>query len=335
MRRVVIFAVVAVVVVVGAAGYLVSVSRGQPDAAGASPSASQAVQIGGGEPYIAFRRTGVDQWYGTVAAVPRDEPATAPSPTDLACERVHMSANGGICLKVDPTIASNSQVQLLGPDMAVQHRLSTPGIPSRARVSADGRLASTTTFVYGHSYAATDLSTQTEIFDMASGTSLGNLEDWTITYRGQRVEAADLNIWGVTFAPDSNRFYATARTGGAIHLAEGDVPGRTLVMLEAAAECPSLSPSGELLAYKHATAPGVWQVRVRTLADGSEVVVGEQRSVDDQVEWLGDGQIVYGLARTDGSTVTDVWVAEADGSGTSQKLIEAAWSPAVVPGSAS
>jgi hypothetical protein len=244
-----------------------------------------------------------------------------------------MSPLSGICLKVDRAVATTAEVLLLNPDMSVRHTLSTPGIPSRARVSPDGLWAATTTFVYGHSYAATEFATQTEIYDMATGDSLGNVEKWDISYQAKPYKAEDVNVWGVTFAPDGESFYATIRTAGVIHLAEGSIPDKSLVMTDVAAECPSLSPSGGLLAYKGATGPGVWQIRVRTLADGTEAVIGESRSVDDQIEWWDEQTVVYGLGRADGAAggaTTDVWAAPADGSSPSQLLIPGAWSPAVV-----
>jgi hypothetical protein len=243
-----------------------------------------------------------------------------------------MSPLSGICLKVDRAVATTAAVLLLNPDMSVRHTLSTPGIPSRARVSPDGRWAATTTFVYGHSYAATEFATQTEIYDMATGTSLGNLEKFDISYRGKPYRAADVNVWGVSFAADGSSFFATVMTGGNKHLAQGDIAKRTLTMLDVSAECPSLSPNGKLLAYKRSTGPTTWEVRVRTLADGSEVVVNESQSIDDQIEWLDDQNVVFGLPRPEGGAASDVWVAPADGVGKAELLIPGAWSPAVVRG---
>jgi hypothetical protein len=51
--------------------------------------------------------------------------------------------------------------------------------------------------------------------------------------------------------------------------------------------------------------------------------------VDDQVEWLDDDRVVYGLPR-DESALTDVWVVPADGGGRPSVLVPRAWSPAVV-----
>ena len=75
------------------------------------------------------------------------------------------------------------------------------GVPSRARVSPDGRYGATTVFVTGHSYASTGaFSTETLIIDLATGQSLGNLEEWKVEKDGQTIDAPDVNFWGVTFA---------------------------------------------------------------------------------------------------------------------------------------
>jgi hypothetical protein len=60
-------------------------------------------------------------------------------------------------------------------------------------------------------------------------------------------------------------------------------------------------------------------------------MLAEPHSVDDQVEWLDDQHILYGLPG-EGSRAaeTNVWVVPADGSGAARLLIEKAWSPAVV-----
>ncbi|KGN41241.1 PD40 domain-containing protein [Knoellia aerolata] len=329
--RLVTFAVVVVMAMGGAVGYVLMAARGESTAA-LAPSPGTSASPGFPPPgdFIAFRRTAVDAGYGTVGTVPVADPAAAPAGSDLSCERLHLSRTGGVCLQVDRAAVTTARVLLLRGDLSVRHSLSTPGIPSRARVSPDGRWAATTTFVVGHSYAQGGFSTQTEIYDMESGDSLGNVETFAVSRRGRPYSAPDVNVWGVTFAGDGTSFYATVMTGGTKYLARGDIGTRSLVMLDVPAECPSLSPDGRLLAYKSATGPTTWEVRVRALADGSEAVVDAPRSVDDQIEWLDDDHVVFGLAPPGGGARADVWVAPADGSAPAEVLIPAAWSPAVV-----
>ena len=66
-----------------------------------------------------------------------------------------------------------------------------------------------------------------------------------------------------------------------------------------------------------------WRLHVLDLASGRETALAETRSVDDQVEWLDDERIMYGLAG-------DVWVVAADGGGKPRVFIPDALSPAVV-----
>jgi hypothetical protein len=210
------------------------------------------------------------------------------------------------------------------------------GMPSRVRLSSDGRLAAMTAFVEGHSYAQGGFSTATTLDDLHRGKSLGNLEEFRVLKDGERYRAADLNVWGVTFG-QGNRFYATVASRGHTWLAEGDLERRELKIMRDAVECPSLSPDGTRFAYKKRN-PGegvTWRLHVLDLRTGRDVALAETRNVDDQVEWLDNKQVLYGLMRERdaGGYVgdeTDVWVVPADGSGSPRVLIPRAWSPAVV-----
>src|SRR5438132_1093504 len=74
------------------------------------------------------------------------------------------------------------------------------------------RVGAITVFVTGEMYAGSPFSTRTTIVDMATGEALGDLEQFSTWRNGVRFKAADFNFWGVTFARDSNVFYATLRT---------------------------------------------------------------------------------------------------------------------------
>jgi hypothetical protein len=67
---------------------------------------------------------------------------------------------------------------------------------------------------------------------------------------------------------------------------------------------------------------------------GDPVRLAETRNVDDQVEWIDDGHVAYGIPESDTSGATDVWSVRADGGGMPQLLVKAAWSPSVVFGTA-
>ena len=137
--------------------------------------------------------------------------------------------------------------------------------------------------------------------------------------------AVDVNFWGVTFARDSDRFYATLATGGTTYLIRGSVSQRLARVIHENVECPSLSPDGTRIAFKKRTgSKGTpWRLTVLDLATMRETPLSEQRSVDDQAEWLDDERVLYAV---DGS----VWAARADGTGTPRRYIAGADSPASV-----
>jgi Tol biopolymer transport system component len=136
----------------------------------------------------------------------------------------------------------------------------------------------------------------------------------------------------VTFI-DNDRFYATAASGKKTWLVEGSLSTQALTAVREDAECPSLSPDGSRVAIKtrDGLPAGQWRIAVFDLKTHTSVRLSERRSVDDQVEWLDDSRVIYGLPRQgEGASNTDVWVAAADGSGSPQLFIPDAWSPAVI-----
>lgn len=278
--------------------------------------------------HIMFVSTALGPTFGMLAAVPLDDPDGPRAVTDIACERVAATRDRTLCLSADRGFTTTYEAFLLSPDLSRGPELPISGIPSRARLSADGRLAAMTAFVSGHSYAEAGFSTATTVHDAMTGESYGNIEEFTVIRDGEEYRAVDLNMWGVTFA-GGNRFYATVASGGRTWLAEGDLADHTLRILREGVECPSLSPDGTRIAYKFKTGGASWQVHVLDLASGEDVALAETRSVDDQVAWLDDAQVMYGLPR-EGSAQTDVWVVPADGSGTPRLLVPRAWSPSAV-----
>src|SRR5262249_19851625 len=155
-------------------------------------------------------------------------------------------------------------------------------------------------------------STKTILVDMASGDVLADLEQFTTWRDGRRFGAADFNFWGVTFARDSNVFYATLRTVGDValpsgqttrraqtFLVRGDLGLRKLTVLQENVECPSLSPDNHLIAYKKNVGEGEWRLHVLDLATmTSRPIAAEARSIDDQIEWLDDSHVLYSTFRS-------------------------------------
>ncbi|WP_286138748.1 hypothetical protein [Arthrobacter sp. OV608] len=193
----------------------------------------------------------------------------------------------------------------------------------------------TTVFVTGHSYAGTGFSTETVIRSLDGTTPAANLEAFALLVNGQQVTAADRNIWGVTFVPSqADVFYATAASSGRHWLVRGSIANRTLTAIHDGVECPSISPDGTRIAYKKNTGAGLiphWKAAVLDLATGTETVLGETRSIDDQIEWLDNASLLYGLPRTGEAGDSDIWRIPARAGSSPELYIEHAWSPSVAP----
>lgn len=240
----------------------------------------------------------------------------------LACQRVYYAGGRGICMGVAPSGVEYTAA-IFDSKLQVLETIPLTGLPSRARVSSDGKLGAMTLFVGGDSYveSATDFSTRTSILDMSTGKTIASLEQFEVTKDGKPFDAVDFNFWGVTFAADPNRFYATLATGKHHYLVEGDLAARSLHVLRDGVECPSLSPEGKQIAFKSRVGKGDnWRLHVLDLATLADHPTAETRSVDDQAEWLDDGTLVY----SDGE---NVYTVPADGSGEEQLLVPDAASP--------
>ena len=330
-------AVIGVLLLGGAALYAVSAftaasrAESQPSAV-QTRAPEQQDSLFGDDPRVVFRNTAIGEGYGLVASVPLDDPTGARTVSDEACDRVYSTQQYLMCLRIDRGVVTTFSADLLNAAGGVQQTWPLPGVPSRTRISADARQVAFSAFITGHSYGTGGFTIGTQISQIG-GADSGTLEGFALSVDGEAVTAADRNIWGVTFTQDPNVFYATAASGGRTWLVRGDSAARTLTAVRDAVECPSVSPDGRHLAYKKvvSTAPvTTWTVAVVDLATNDEVVLPESRNVDDQVEWLDDDTVLYGLERADSPGDTDVWSAPSDGSGPATLYIEHAWSPSVV-----
>lgn len=271
---------------------------------------------------IVFQNVDRDEGYAQVSSVSISNPGAKRMLSGLVCERVHYSAGRGLCLVPRRNVlAASYDALLLDSKLRRRHRVSLPGINSRARVSPDGRFAASTGFVSGDSYADHAFSTRTFILDLEQGKVLANLEDFAVYRDGEQIRSLDFNFWGVTFAAEGV-FYATLETRGRTYLVRGDVARRRVDVVHEGVECPSLSPDGKRIAFKKRTGEGSWRLSVLDLARLVETPLAETRSVDDQPEWLNDDEVLYGLDSA-------VWVVPADGDGEPRVLIPNALSPAV------
>lgn len=274
------------------------------------------------------------QRMGLVKVAALDEPNGESTTASLRCERMHFAAGVGLCLRstLRDWLTQAVSVTLFDENFQTLHSLQIDGLPSRTRVSPDGKYAAFTVFVHGHSYAEADFSTATHILEVASGRDLGNLEAFEVWRDGKQIQAIDFNFWGVTFANDSNRFYATLSTGGVRSLVEGDLAARRMTVLYDGVECPSLSPDNRRIAFKKARGQWEWQLTILDLETMQETPLAEPGSVDDQVEWLDDATILYQQLEYD--RTQNAWISvmriPADGSGAPELFAARVGSPAVV-----
>lgn len=294
----------------GATGYAAwaAARRAGPPAAALDPAA---------EGRLLFRSA------GRIASVPLAEPGAPPVVSGTACDRFHSAAGITLCLVTRTGTVPTTDAVILDRSLREIRRVRLAGIPSRARVSASGRMASWTVFVTGDSYSSGGFSTWSGILDTRTGYAVTNMEEIPLRMNGRRYHAADVNYWGITFAPDDNRFYATVSTKGKTYLVEGDFGAWRARTLRENAECPSLSPDGTRLVFKKRVTPGPWRLHALDLATMRETPLAETDSVDDQAAWLDGNTVMYGKAG-------DVWSVPADGSGSPKRLISAASSPVAI-----
>ena len=340
-RKVVGFAILCAVCVAAGTAYALMASRpvttlsastGAPGVGGtvADPSLAKL----SAEPHVVYTSTAVNSDFGKVA-VAGLAALDQPTVSDLSCERVDFSGDRGICLHADRGAITTHATIIFDRDFHQLFSIGLPGLPSRARVSPDGRYGATTTFVSGDSYASDSFSTRTELLDLHTGESLGDLETFTVMRDGKKTEAIDHNFWGVTFEDDANFFYATLKTGGHTYLVHGDIAARTATVLRGDVECPSLSPDGKHIAYKKridgAGGRVEWRLSVLDVATLADHELAETRNVDDQAEWLDNDTVLYSLSHAESGTPTkDTWSVPADGSGAPSEYLAGAYSTGVV-----
>ena len=285
------------------------------------------------------RHTGLDRSHGFLAVETDVSGERTREATPLMCHRVHFAAGRGSCLMVEREFFTTYTAVLFDAGFRPRHRIPLNGIPSRTRVSPDGRHAAITVFVSGHSYADSLFSTETGIVDTDTGELIvANMEELPVVRDGQPFYSLDFNFWGVTFAVDGDRFFATLGTGGVMYLVEGSLADRAMRVVTDGIECPALSPDETRVAFKKrmpGSARAHWQPHVLDLETLEETALAEDRSVDDQVEWLDDNSILYALPKETGSPIADVWVLPADGSGGPEIFLEQASSPTVLRSGAS
>lgn len=297
-----------------------------------APAAKPLLQAPPARPFLMYISLAPDDTFKRIVLAPLDAPDGARYVTPLQCERVYFSGSRGLCLTATsarPGVATYF-AHVFDERFTQLHTLTLTGPPSRTRLSPDGRRAAFTVFDEGHSYADGVFSTRTTIIDTIGGAVIGDLESWKVTRDGKPFANRDFNFWGVTFAPDGNTFFATLRTQGSAYLIEGDVDARTAQVVMQGAECPSLSPDRTRIAFKKRVggSHGWWQLSLFDLSTRAvRPLSGDTQSVDDQVEWLDAGHLIYFRPTADGNIV---WRLSADDGDPPEPFVRDGFSPAVV-----
>ncbi|MDR2877379.1 MAG: hypothetical protein LBV36_04990 [Chromatiales bacterium] len=300
----------------------------------ASPEASAI------RPYMMFRSTALGETYGRVSLAYLDALNEPRNVTPLSCDRVYFAVDHGICLAAKRGILTTYGASIFDQEFNILYTFPLAGIPSRARLSPDGRLAAMTVFVSGHSYAGGDFSTRTSVVDTVTGQIvIEDLEKLKVTRDGAPFKGKDFNFWGITFTRDGKEFYATLATGGRFFMVKADLQTFDARIVHDDVECPSLSPDNKRVAFKRRVALGdgfgrfIWKIYVLDLETGEETEMSaETRNVDDQVEWLDNDHIIYALPddEVNATAATNTWVIARDGSGAPSLLMPFAFSPAIV-----
>jgi hypothetical protein len=280
-----------------------------------------------GKSRILFRNAIPDKSFARLAVASIGDTDASRRLADLSCDRVYFAGGRGLCLSANGGFSSSYSAKIFDAHFRVLHELKLTGIPSRARITDDGRLGAMTVFVNGDSYAPGNFSTRTTIVRMGTGDVIANLEQFTVTRDGKRFYNRNFNFWGVTFAKDDDTFYATLGSGAATYLVKGSIAARRMEVIHTHVECPSLSPDGTRIAFKRSVnSHGAWRLYVLDLRTMREWPLAEPHSVDDQAEWLDNRHVLYWRG-------TDVWEVPANGRGRPRVLLSDASSPVVVPAS--
>jgi dipeptidyl aminopeptidase/acylaminoacyl peptidase len=309
--KIVVALAAALTLVVTASGYTLYAARRA--AAVDAPASAQSLSLG----QLMFQDAATGR-VGTVRSGTR-------TVGTLACDRFYAAGGTAVCLVRERSLLPRSRAVILDRNLREVRRINLAGVPSRARVSASGRIVSWTVFVSGDSYARSGFSTRTSILDTRTGYLITSIEDIPLRLHGRWYRAHDVNYWGVSFAGDDNRFYATVATKGRTYVVEGDLAGWKARAVRENVECPSLSPDGRRLVFKKKVAGQPWRLHVLDLVTMRETALAETASVDDQGAWLDDDTVAYAYPGGAG-----IWAVPADGSGSPRLIVAGASSPSPV-----
>jgi len=287
-----------------------------------------AVVLGDGvlmPPFIMFRSLAPRDEHGHVAMLSLNPGDTARHVSPLSCARVHYARGAGLCLVVEREKQASSNVAyIFDRTFTRRHRIALRGIPTRARISPDGRRASITTYVEEESPEGERLVTDSVVIDIASGRVLADLRSFRLVHDGPPLIGA-IDVSGVAFESDGDRFFATVSTATQRYLAAGSIGEQRLTTLRSGVANEALAPDGRHLVVKRLNDErGVWQLAVIDLRTWVERDLNQgPRSVDDQVEWLDNDHVMFHDVVDD---TTAIWLLPIDGIAAPRVFVRDAFS---------
>jgi dipeptidyl aminopeptidase/acylaminoacyl peptidase len=278
-------------------------------------------------PFLVFRTLAPGRWFGRLAVLPLGTPDRSLQFTGLPCVRAHYAAGRGICI-VQEQLRSTAQhaAYVIDASFTRGRRVPLSGVPTRVRIAPDGRRAAITTFAEEETAAGERLATDSIVVDLPTGRVIARLRDFNVQSDGPQLEGP-IDIAGVAFESDGDRFFAAGTTGTTWYLLSGSLSKREMTALRSGVASESISPDGRHLVVKKRRDDGFWQLAVLDLRTWNERELQQGgRSVDDQVEWLDDEHVVYHDAD---EATTSIWMLPIDGVNGPRVLVRDAYSPAV------
>ncbi|HXG86810.1 MAG TPA: hypothetical protein VNJ02_00625 [Vicinamibacterales bacterium] len=320
MTRPIVVATLIAVLVVAAVVYRL---RTPPDRMrDVAPSASKIVMVTApiASPFVMFRSLTPDQFHGRVAMMTIAGDDVNRYVTPLSCTRLHYGGGTGICVVERAAF-------LFDRSFTRGQAVELAGIVTRARVSPDGRRVALSVYAEQHQPDGSErLATESFVIDVATGAST-QLREFTIDPSGGPAVTAPIDISSVSFAGDSDRFYAAVSSGSSHIIVEGRLSTRQLRVVHRGALSEALSPDGSQLIVKKSTSERTWQLYVLDLQTLVEQRLNQgPDGVDDQVDWLDAAQVIYHDA-TEHST--GLWSLPTDGINTPRLLVGDGYSPSV------
>ncbi len=147
-------------------------------------------------------------------------------------------------------------------------------------------------------------------------------------YGQEYLGGCDVRAWPERCFLRNGRFLRAHLAGSG-----GSLSAKTLTAIHDNVECPSISPDGTRIAFKKNAGGALaahWKVAILELATGQQTVLSEKRSVDDQIEWLDNRNLLYGLAADGGNGDSNIWKLGTDPTSQPSLFIAHGWSPSVV-----